>query len=171
MIMKAIILTTLFVLCTSLIYAQTSKKQFYFNANLGPAVGLFDRGFGYHAELMPGVKLAEKVDMVSQLSFATIDIESALFSNRKGVNNTAKVLLGPRVYFSKGPARFRTYTNILFGIDFREEVRERDRIQYVTSNRTLGVSSGIYVLHRSGLNCGLAFETPGVYILKFGYHF
>lgn len=74
--MKLPILTTLFVLCTCVLFAQKSAKEVYFSTNIGRTASMFDDASGYHIELMPGFKVTNRVDLISQFSFSVLNIKS-----------------------------------------------------------------------------------------------
>ena len=168
--MKLPILTTLFALCSCVLFAQESEKKFYFNTNIGRTASMFDDASGYHIELMPGFKLTNRVDLISQISFSALNIKSTFISGRTGRATSKKLLLGTRFYFSKPSASFRFYTNILCGVDYYNKQNNND-FHNMPIEQNTGFSLGLYGRHRSGLNGGLAFESSGIFVLKLGYHF
>lgn len=168
--MKLPILTTLFVLCTCVLFAQKSAKEVYFSTNIGRTASMFDDASGYHIELMPGFKVTNRVDLISQFSFSVLNIKSTFISGRTGRSTSKKLLLGTRFYFSKPSDSFRFYTNILCGIDYYNKQINND-FRNIPLEGNIGYSLGTYGRHRSGINGGLAFESPGIFVLKLGYHF
>lgn len=159
------LLTSTLFMCLCLT-AQAQRDRFTVTPNLGVAAHLTDAGLGIHLGVNPSYRILPWLSAEAQLSFMGMELFDFSLSGQP-VNKanlvTAQVMGGLRIYLANDKRKVRPFINGLWGVGYVDE----DGI--VPGPEAAG-SLGFYLQWKKMVG-GLAVESPGIMILKFGYAF
>lgn len=159
----------LFILLFSglLLHAQS---KFHVEPKLGIVLPALSEGFGISPGVNFSYNFSKHFALESQLNYSHVKITSAFVSGKESRENSFNLLIGPRLYLYKPERKNNFYLNFLAGLNYLTNSKQ----EYIDSeskysNMDGGISAGIYYLYDRKFSTGIAVESPGYLLVKFGY--
>ena len=154
------------VLSIGAILVQAQKGTYSTTLKAGLSTPILDNGFGIQIGANPCYMLGRYFGIEGQVSYMFTRVTGSFVNGNMGNRHTISTLAGARVYFRLSRKKVRPYLNLLLGASYVPDLKD----DLGSEGLFRGISLGGH-LDIKNRNIGLAIESVGNFILKFGYRF